>query len=263
MLTCQHQSFSFCNLNVSVNGSIMTKITSYKIYNEEAKKRKKINPLDEIYPKLPEDKFDVIYADPPWDYGGKMQFDKTSMNEKFDPDKKVFISSASFKYPTVTTEQLKELNVHDISTDNSLLFMWTTGPFLDQSIELGRHWGFEFRTVAFVWNKMVHNPGKYTMSFCEFVLLFKRGKIPEPRGARNIKQLVNIPRGEHSEKPLEVLRNIHEMFPTQKKIELFARSREVGWNSWGLEAILDNGTRFITPLDNIESANKKLQKELF
>ena len=36
-------------------------ITAYSIYNVEQKKRTKINPLEEIYPKLPEKKYQVIY----------------------------------------------------------------------------------------------------------------------------------------------------------------------------------------------------------
>ena len=66
-------------------------ITAYSIYNVEQKKRIKINPLDGLYPSLPEKKYEIIYADPPWDYGGKMQYDKTTIkseNEGFK--KKIF-----------------------------------------------------------------------------------------------------------------------------------------------------------------------------
>ena len=135
-------------------------ITAYSIYNVEQKKRTKINPLEEIYPKLPEKKYQVIYADPPWDYGGKMQYDKTTIkDENVGFEKKIFLSSASFKYPTVKLKQLKELDVKSIADDDCILFMWTTGPQMANSIELGKAWGFEYKTVAFVWDKMVHNPG--------------------------------------------------------------------------------------------------------
>lgn len=78
------------------------KITAYSIYNVEQKRRTKINPLDTIYPDLPNKKYDVIYMDPPWDYGGKMQYDKTVIkNKNVDFKKKIFLSSASFKYPTL------------------------------------------------------------------------------------------------------------------------------------------------------------------
>ena len=127
--------------------------------------------------------------------------------------------------------------IQDICADNCLLFMWVTSPHLAQGIELGQSWGFEYRTVAFVWDKMVHNPGQYTLSNCELCLLFKKGKIPTPRGARNVQQLVRSPRREHSRKPDEVRDNIVKMFPTQKKIELFAREKVDGWDFWGLDVM--------------------------
>lgn len=211
-------------------------ITAYSIYNKKAKNSTKINPLDELFPPLPNKKYQVIYADPPWDYGGKMQYDKTtikSKNENFEKD--IFISSASFKYPTVKLKDLMTLPVQDIADTNCILFMWTTGPQLANSIQLGEAWGFEYKTVAFVWDKMVHNPGRYTLSQTEFVLAFKKGNFPAPRGARNVRQLLQVHRGKHSEKPIEVIDGITKMFPLQDKIELFARKNYNGWDNWGLE----------------------------
>jgi N6-adenosine-specific RNA methylase IME4 len=165
-----------------------------------------------------------------------LQFDRSSTHkEALDPSRSIFISSAAFKYPTLPTEELKKLSVESIAENDCLLFMWSTNPHLAQAIELGIAWGFEYKTVAFVWNKMVHNPGQYTLSYCELCLVFKRGRIPRPRGARNIKQLINKARGEHSEKPMEVMQNIEMMFPQQRRVELFARRAVPGWYSWGLE----------------------------
>ena len=113
--------------------------------------------------------------------------------------------------------------------------MWTTNPHLNQALELGKAWGFEYRTVAFVWDKMIHNPGIYTLSNCELCLVFKRGKIPTPRGARNIQQLIRSPRKKHSEKPKEVMDAIVKMFPHHKRIELFARKKSPDWSVWGLD----------------------------
>ena len=215
--------------------------SGYAIYNAKAKRKTKVNILEQFYPALPDAKFSVIYADPPWHYNGKLQFDKTAtISENKEWKKDVFVSGASFKYPTIKTSELKNLDVDSIAEDDSILFLWSTNPHLQQAIELGTAWGFEYKTIAFVWNKMMHNPGQYTMSYCEVCLLFKRGRIPQPRGARNIKQLVNCPRKKHSEKPIEVAENIEKMFPTQNKIELFARTKKDGWNSWGLETIQEN-----------------------
>lgn len=199
-----------------------------------------MNPLDDLYPALPSEKYDVIYADPPWDYGGKMQYDKSSIKtENIGFERNIFISAAIFKYPTLKLCDLKELDVLSIAADDCILFMWTTGPQMANAIELGQYWGFEYKTMAFVWDKQVHNPGRYTLSQTEFVLAFKRGRFPTPRGARNIRQLVSVHRGEHSEKPEIVIDSITKMFPTQRKIELFARKNYFGWDNWGLE-IPDN-----------------------
>ena len=211
-------------------------ISGYSIYNIEAEKRKKINPLNEVYPKLPIGTYDIIYADPPWDYNGKMQYDKSSIKtENLGFEKNIFISSAAFKYPTLKLRELKELDVKSISADDCLLFMWTTGPQLAYAIELGQAWDFEYKTIAFVWDKLMHNPGRYTLSQTELCLVFKRGRIPAPRGARNIRQLIQVPRSNHSEKPENVIDGITKMFPMQKKIELFARKNYNGWDNWGLE----------------------------
>lgn len=145
------------------------------------------------------------------------------------------MSAANFVYPTLKLKELKKIPIQTITKNDCLLFLWSTGPHLEQAIELGNAWGFDYRTVGFIWNKKNHNPGKYTLSNCEFCLIFKKGKIPTPRGARSIQQLVEIPRGKHSEKPVEVAQKIEKMFPTQKRIELFARKNIVGWDSWGLE----------------------------
>ncbi|TAD95396.1 MAG: transcriptional regulator [Bacteroidetes bacterium] len=211
-------------------------ISGYRIYNAEQERKTVRNNLPDLYPDLPEKKYDIIYADPPWDYGGKLQFDKSSKKDvNTNWEKNIFISAANFKYPTLKTKEMMKIPIQEIANDDSLLFMWVTNPHLEQGIQLAKAWGFDYRTVAFVWDKMNHNPGQYTMSYCELCLVFKRGKIPTPRGARNIKQLIRVPRGEHSEKPLEVLKGIEQMFPTQNKIELFARHKPENWDVWGLD----------------------------
>jgi N6-adenosine-specific RNA methylase IME4 len=230
-------------------------ISGYSKYNPESNLRKKINPLDEVYPVLPAQKYEIIYADPPWDYGGKMQYDKSSVKSiNVGFERNIFISAANFKYPTLKLKELKELNVDSIAADNCILFMWTTGPQFANAIELGKAWGFEYKTVAFVWDKQVHNPGRYTLSQTEFVLAFKKGRFPSPRGARNVRQLLSVHRGEHSEKPEQIIYSITKMFPQQKKIELFARKKYVGWDNWGLE-IPDNKIKILSQQD-IKVSNK-------
>ena len=96
-------------------------------------------------------------------------------------------------------------------------------------------------TVGFMWDKQLPLQGNYTMATCEMCLIFKKGKIPQPRGKRNIRQFLSVKRGKHSAKPLQVRHRITEMFPTQSKIELFARPLPMfkdvddDWDYWGNE----------------------------
>jgi len=222
--------------NIIYNNKPSKVVSGYRIYDAEQKRRTLRNDLPELYPDLPEKKYDIIYADPPWDYGGKMQFDKSGRKDvNVNWRKDIFISAANFKYPTLKTSELKKIPIYEIAKDDSLLFMWVTNPHLTQGIELGQAWGFDYKTVAFIWDKMVHNPGQYTMSYCEMCLVFKRGRIPTPRGSRKEKQLIRKARGEHSQKPIEILHAIERMFPMQERIELFARHKPENWDVWGLD----------------------------
>jgi N6-adenosine-specific RNA methylase IME4 len=175
---------------------------------------------------LPQKTYSIIYADPPWDYKGQLQHNGAGGTDT---------GGAMRHYSTVTTKELATWKINDIANDDCLLFMWASSPHLDQAIDLGKAWGFEWATVAFVWYKQRTNPGYYTMSQCELCLIFKKGKIPKPRGSRNIRQFVSTLRETHSKKPDEVRHRIELMFPTQSKVELFARKKVDGWDCWGNE----------------------------
>ena len=175
---------------------------------------------------LPNKKYEIIYADPPWQYDIGTQH--TGKGGKTS-------GGSATHYLTAKTSEMEKWDIKSIAEKNSILFMWTSSPHLEEAIELGKAWGFEYKTIAFIWDKQRVNPGYYTMSQCEIVLLFKRGKIPQPRGSRNIRQFVSSLREKHSKKPDEVRDRITKMFPTQTKIELFARSVYDGWDAWGNE----------------------------
>ena len=175
-------------------------------------------------------KYQIIYADPPWDYKGQKQH--TGKGGKNS-------GGAAVHYPCMKLKDLKKLDVQGLCDDDCLLFMWSSSPHLDQAIELMKAWGFSWATVGFAWDKQKVNPGFYTMSQVELCLIGKRGKIPKPRGARNIRQLVSEMRGKHSQKPEQVRERIELMFPTQSKLELFARQSCDGWDCHGNEVEAD------------------------
>jgi N6-adenosine-specific RNA methylase IME4 len=173
---------------------------------------------------LPDKKYQIIYADPPWQAPVKECIAKKSTITK----------DSSFHYQSLTTKQICELPIQEITDDNALLFLWVRSPMLEDGLLVGKRWGFIYRTIAFVWHKQRANPGHYTMSECEICLVFKKGKIP-PKEKHNIRQFLSEKRTVHSKKPDEIRRRIEYIFPKSKKIELFARQKSEGWDVWGLE----------------------------
>ena len=95
-------------------------------------------------------KYQIIYADPPWDYKGQTQHTGNGGESS---------GGALNHYPTMKLKDLKNLNIQSICDNDCLLFMWATSPHLDQAIDLMKHWGFNWATVGFVWDKQRVNPG--------------------------------------------------------------------------------------------------------
>ena len=177
--------------------------------------------------------YGVIYADPPWSYRGRKQFG-------FAGDVGVDSGGAVDKYPTMSVDDICAIPVTSVAAADSLLFMWVTSPLLPDGLKVMSAWGFQYATVAFVWDKQRTNPGYYTLSQCEICIVGKRGRIPKPRGSRKERQFLSEERGEHSAKPEEVRQRIARMFPDQRRLEMFARvgsqSLDGSWDRWGLEA---------------------------
>ena len=174
-------------------------------------------------------KYQIIYADPAWQYKSKECLAKKSiLNGKLNTH-----------YQTMSLKEIKDLPMGGVADDNCLLFLWVVSPMLDDCIDVLKSWGFKYSTIGFIWYKQKTNPGSYTMSECEICLIGKKGNIPTPRGLRNIRQFLSEKKTKHSAKPSEIRDRITKMFPTQNKIELFAREKIDGWDSWGNEVESD------------------------
>ena len=200
-----------------------------------------------LFTPLPLGPYDIILADPPWDYDGRTFRSNERPYMRGDGYIDLFSGdcvdigfqkstlSADYHYDTIGVDDLKKLPVADVAADACLLFMWCTGPHMNVGIELGKAWGFKYVTIAFCWDKVLVNPGNYTMSQFEYCLVFKKGAIPQPRGSRNERQLITWRRGAHSVKPSSVHRRLNRMFPAHRKLELFARRNAEGFDVWGNE----------------------------
>lgn len=173
--------------------------------------------------------YDIIIADPPWDYGGSSCLAKNSC----------FSNGTGKHYSTTKSKNLHNVSTHlqRVASKDSLLFMWCSGATLGEAIELMSAWGWTYATTAFVWDKQVGTPGFYTYSNCEFVLVGKRGKIPRPYKQSGSHQLVSVRKGKHSVKPEEVQDRIEQQWsdPKFNKLELFARRHRQGWTCLGNE----------------------------
>jgi len=167
--------------------------------------------------------YQVVYADPPWRYSDKCTSGKRGVE---------------FKYSTMSISQIKSLPVKRLTDPNSVCFLWVTAPLLDKGIDVLSSWGFQYKTIAFVWIKTAKNGGlawgmgNWTRANAELVLMGVRGKIK--RDDAGVHQVVMEPRGEHSQKPVEVINRIDLLLPRGlRKIEIFSRKEILGWDQWG------------------------------
>jgi len=177
---------------------------------------------------LPNKKYNIIYADPPWSY-------------KVWPKDTGIGRTAESHYHTMNKENIQALPISDITEDNAVLFLWVTAPCLLEGIELIEKWGFTYKTIGFTWvkrNKIANTwfwgMGYYTRANTELCLLATKGKTLK-RISKSVHQIVDDRIMEHSQKPNSVRENIVKLFGDLPRIELFARQRVEGWDSWGLE----------------------------
>ena len=189
-------------------------ITWHKIVNNYLPKEKK-----EVV--LPEGKFGVIYADPPWPYPERL-------------DAKNLYGARNYHYDELSIKDLCELKVKELSADNAVLFIWVATNFLKQSFEIIESWGFKYKSNI-VWIKSGRGGiGYYVKGDHELLLIATKGSCL-PKTDKLISSVLKAPKQEHSKKPKEVYEMIETLYPDNKYIELFARNKRNGWVSWGNE----------------------------
>lgn len=176
---------------------------------------------------FPKRRFKIILADPPWAYNSRANH------------KTRFRGGASGHYNLMTMKDIRALPVEKIAAPDAVLFMWCTFPYLKEQLEVFEAWGFKYKTVAFTWVKTNPKNGKpffgvgyYAKSNAEVCMLGTRGKVMKPI-SNCVSSVIISPRREHSRKPDEARDRIVELYGKIPRIELFAREKIRGWNSWG------------------------------
>lgn len=185
--------------------------------------------------KLEIPKSTILYADPPWTYN-----DKALSGDR----------GVECKYPTMDIEAINNLRVASVSADNSICFLWVTCPLLKEGIAALEAWGFEYRTVAFVWVKKNRaqgdgdfmGMGNWTRANAELCIMGVRGK--PKRISASVHQIVRwmeendpicIQRriSKHSAKPPVIRERIVKLMGDLPRLELFARDVAEGWTQLG------------------------------
>lgn len=183
---------------------------------------------------MPEElkKYKIIYADPPWDYGGRKLNASSGGKELND------------HYPTMKIEDICALPIKQLADKNCLLFLWVTYPHLEKSFDVIKSWGFKYSTVAFEWVKMTSTGknvcfmGSWTCGGgIELCLLARRGSVK--RVHKNVRKMIIAERKRHSEKPDETRKRIIDLVGDLPRVELFARKKIEGWDVWGNEVESD------------------------
>jgi N6-adenosine-specific RNA methylase IME4 len=167
------------------------------------------------------EKFRVIYADPAWSY-----------NDKQDTPQ---LGGAAKHYDTMSIKQICELPVKQISENDSVLFLWVTSPLLEDAFTVINSWGFKYKT-SFVYDKIKHNMGHYNSVRHEFLLVCTKGNCL-PDNKKLYDSVQSIERNDnHSEKPIEFLNIIDDLYNFGNKLEMFCRNiKKTNWYGWGNE----------------------------
>ena len=173
-------------------------------------------------------KYGLILADPPWrqSRGGK---------------KKVRPNSSGKEIPYVVQDlnTIKEIlkGFVEKTEENSVLFLWTIEKYLFEAEEMAKELGYKLH-ARMVWNKVTGIPSAFTIRYGhEYLLYMYKGKLTpiaiEERG--KIHSVFTEQVKEHSRKPEISYQIIERLYPNLNKIELFARRKRQGWESWGDE----------------------------
>lgn len=170
-------------------------------------------------------KYQIIYADPPWEVmAGSKQSRKAGDSQ----------ASLPLTYQTMTLDEIKGMPVKSVCDKNAVLFLWTINKYLEQSYEVARQWGFTPSTML-VWDKTpkgIGLGGTFTLAN-EFLLFARRGTVKARQRVKG--NHWHHPREKHSRKP-DFFRNmILDTFGDLPRLELFAREETPGWDVFGNE----------------------------
>ncbi len=202
---------------------VIAEIRAQKNRNKKERREAKEKALAAKITALPDKKFGVIYADPPWKF-------------EFYSDAGANYAGPENHYPLSSTEDIMALPVAGIAADDCVLLLWATAPMMPHAFDVMEAWGFEYKSQV-VWVKHKAATGFWFRGRHELLLLGTKGNVPAPAPGDAWESVVEAPTAKHSEKPKIIYDLIESYFPNLPKIELNARGQaREGWESWGPES---------------------------
>ena len=126
--------------------------------------------------------------------------------------------------------------VDEVSDENCHLYLWVTNNFMKDGLKVMEEWGFRYVTMI-TWAKDRFGLGQYFRGQTEHCLFGVKGRLPYKiiDGKRQQSTtLINAKRQKHSQKPVKMYEYI-EKVSYGNYLELFARNKRDGWDSWGNE----------------------------
>ncbi len=178
--------------------------------------------------------FDLVLLDPPWHYNFRGNL------------KTKFRGGACQHYGLMKPEELAALPVPQLGGKRAMFWIWGVCPKTQEAlVPVLNAWELELSTLAFLWEKINADgspwwgTGYYTAQNAEPLWLACRG-LPRFHPEKRFNQVQRCPhprdeRGTiiHSRKPAIFHELIEAMYPTLRKVELFARRERAGWTCIG------------------------------
>ena len=186
-------------------------------------------------------KFEVIYADPPWDQkaGRKLDGYKNVDGKQVWNSKET--KTEDLPYPTMSLDEIAAMNVKSIAAKDAFLFIWVTNKYLQKSEKVIESWGFRY-IACITWKKkkMGGGLGGVVRITSEYLLFCRRGNLKAagsiPESVVEAKRPYVDGKPKHSKKPECFAEMINEVSPAGvNKLEMFARDIRDGWNLFGNE----------------------------
>lgn len=184
-------------------------------------------------------KYNVIYADPPWELKAGPEVGKYVLKNGKQGWDNVSLKSRDTEFNSMTIEQIKSLPVGFITDKNACLYLWVTNKHLPFAFDVINEWGFRYSTTI-VWckNKMGGGLGGVHRITTEFLLYATRGTVgangKNPGTWHNVKRDYENGFPKHSKKP-EYFREMINSLHNGNKLEMFARKESEGWDVYGNE----------------------------